>query len=126
MKSQRTKNLKTELWILRVISALLTAGPLIAFFIVGLISDSLVNTKVVLCAGLLVYIIMTIFALINKHICRSKIWIFILALYLILDNFVSAIIIFAVCQILDELLICPLKSSTKMKYISNKEIDNRE
>ena len=68
---------------------------------------------------------MTVISIANKIVLKSRIWILMLGIYICLDTVLTPLIIIAVCQIVDELLITPLKKNFKSKKIINKEMDKR-
>lgn len=111
--------------ILLVLSILLNVTPLAAYTIIGLTSASLVVEKVALTSTIFVVLIMSVVAWINKITMRSRIWLIMLALYFCLDTIITPLLIIAVTQIIDEIIVCPLRKKYQNRYIINKEIDKR-
>lgn len=121
----RTKKFKT-LWILfAVISILLTFGPVGFFFVKGFIEGTILVRKVTLMMTGLVYILITLMAVINKHMIRSKVWIVLIALYFVIDSFAACVLTVGICQLVDEIIVSPLQKQFHSKYSTNKEIDKR-
>jgi hypothetical protein len=63
--------------------------------------------------------------LLTKVNIRSTLWILIIGLYVCLDSIMNMIIFIAVFQVVDEMIITPIKKSVKQKLIINKELDKR-
>lgn len=122
---ERTKKLHRWAIVLSILSLLCVFGPIIFFCVRAFLSSSLTIYKVALVSSIAVTLIMTAVAALNKWAARCRIWIILLALFFCLDSFLAAIITFAVTQIIDELIICPLKHHLWNKYHINKEIDKR-
>lgn len=120
-----TKKLRIKKNILTTLSVLLNVGPLIYFTVLALISGSAAYTKVALCTSLLVVAILTAISWLNKIAFRSKLWIFLIGIYACLQFAFLPIIIIGSCQVIDQLIIGPLKAYYKQKYIINREIDAR-
>ena len=99
--------------------------PIAYFIITAYISSDLITEKVTLTGTIVMVLILSAISLINKKVLRSKIWILLIGLYLVLDSLLLPVIIIGGCQILDELILEPLKEHYKAKYIINKEIDRR-
>lgn len=120
-----TKKYKALATILLLFSIALNLAPLVGFTISGIVTAELVVEKVALTCTIFVVLIMSIVSWANKIVMRSKIWIIMLGLYFCLDNFVLPIIIIGVTQIVDELIVSPLRNHYRNKYTINKEIDKR-
>ncbi|MBR5022271.1 MAG: hypothetical protein IKY18_03605 [Oscillospiraceae bacterium] len=112
--------------ILGVASILLTVGPMAVYIVYGFFSAQLVVQKVTLAASVLVVGLLTIVSLVNKRALRSRVWIVAFALYAVLDHYLALIIVFGVCQIVDELAVAPLARWYREKWHINHEIDKRE
>ena len=120
-----TKNYRIKYWCLSIISLLCNLGPLLFFTIQALIESDLTHEKVALCMTVFIVLIMTIISLANKIVLRSRLWIILIGIYVCLDHILTPLIVIACCQIVDELMISPLKHSAKDKLIINKQIDRR-
>lgn len=125
MTSKVTKNCRLAYWIFFAISLLLNVCPLAVYVIKALAGPGLTHQKVALTMTVFVVLILSIISWANKLVLRSKIWVVVIALYFILDRFATPIIVLACCQVVDELLVCPLKSHYKTKLTINKELDKR-
>lgn len=110
---------------LSILSFLLYAGPFIIYVLLGLFSDALVVEKVSLVSTILIVGIMTVVASANKMVLRSRLWILLIGLYCCLDNIMTPLIIVAVCQVVDELIVSPLAKYCKNKTSINAELDRR-
>lgn len=125
MMSERTRKFRCLYWIFFVISLVINIGPLACYTISALINADLTHEKVTLTMTVLIVLIMTIISIINKITLKSRLWIILIGIYICLDYIMTPLIIIAVCQILDELIISPLKKSYKNRLIINKEMDKR-
>lgn len=111
--------------VLLALSVLVNIGPL-AYFIVAAYSQStVVYEKLAMTAALLASIILTAVWAITRIQLRSRLWILLIGLFLCLDYALAAIITIACCQIVDEIVICPLKKRYHNLFVINREIDKR-
>lgn len=124
-KSRNTKKNLTWCVILTILSCLLWLAPIGIFGFLALMEGTLLYQKVSLAVTVFIVLIMTLISLTSKIALRSRLWILLLGIYICLQNIMTPIIVFAVCQILDELVVTPLKDHFKRKYQINKEIDGR-
>lgn len=120
-----TKKLKTKYIIATILSFLLNVCPLLVFTIIAFISGTAIVHKVTLSMTLLIVFIFTAITFFNKTVFRSKLWILLIGLWLCLDNILTPLIVFATCQVIDELIVTPTKNHYKNRYRINKEIDTR-
>ena len=120
-----TKKLKRKYIIATILSFLLNVCPLLVFTIIAFISGTAIVHKVTLSMTLLIVLIFTAITFFNKTVIRSKLWILLIGLWLCLDNILTPLIVFATCQIIDELIVTPIKNHYKNSYKINKEIDKR-
>lgn len=120
-----TKKLKRKYIIATILSFLLNVCPLLVFTIIAFISGTAIVHKVTLSMTLLIVLIFTAVTFINKTVFRSKLWILLIGLWLCLDNILTPLIVFASCQVIDELIVTPIKNHYKNRYKINKEIDTR-
>lgn len=120
-----TKKLKCGALIFTILSLLCMFGPMIWFCAAAFISNTATIYKVALTSTIAIVIIMTAVAALNKWAARCRIWIILLALYFCLNNFLTVILIFAITQIIDELILAPVKHHLWNKYRINREIDKR-
>jgi hypothetical protein len=108
-----------------ILSLLLNVAPLAAYTIMGFVEADLVVEKVGLAATIFIVLIMTAIAWINKTTMRSRVWILLLGMYFCLHNFITPLIIVAICQVIDEWFISPLHKYCRERYVINKELDRR-
>ena len=120
-----TKKLKRKYIIATILSFLLNVCPLLVFTIIAFISGTAIVHKVTLSMTVLIVLIFTAVTFINKTVFRSKLWILLIGLWLCLDNILTPLIVFAACQVIDELIVTPLKNYYKNRYRINKEMDTR-
>lgn len=124
--NKRTKHFLCAAIILTILSVLLTIGPAAFFLVKGFIAADVVVEKVALTMSIFVAIIGSLICLISRTIgFRSRIWIILLALFFVLDEFLLLIMVFAITQILDELVVAPLARHFRSKFSINREIDKR-
>lgn len=112
-----------RLWTL--VSVLCGVGPVVGFSIAGLVNGSATYQKTALVFSIFVAIIFSGIFWLNKKAFKSRIWIIFLGLYICLDKVLAALIVFGICQIVDELLCEPMARHYKQKYTINKEFDAR-
>lgn len=120
-----TKKYTILYWIFWTVSILLNVAPLGVYTIRAAVESNLIREKITLTMTVLVVVILTIISFINKIALRSRLWIIMLGVYFCIGEILTPLIIVAVCQILDELIICPLKKYFNNKKTINKEIDKR-
>lgn len=120
-----TKKLRFWLIILIILSFLLNVGPVATYCIIGLVQGTALIEKVALSMTIFVVAILSVIAWANKLVLRSRLWIILAGLFFVLDAFITPLIILGVCQVLDELLVCPIKHTIKTRYTINKELDRR-
>lgn len=121
----RTRRYKTAAIILSMISILVSWGPLIGYIVIALNKDEATGAKAVLLSCVSVSVIISVVCVINKIAPRCRFLIILAGIAVVLDTIDSAIIILAVTQAMDELIICPLKNHVVDIYKINKEIDRR-
>ena len=124
-KSKTTKKYARLSLIFSILSVLLLLGPVGFYIITGLATATLTIQKVALVSTVAVSLLLTFICAINKVVFRSKIWLIILGLFFVLEDFLVMILIFAVTQCLDELVSTPLARHYRNKAIINAEIDKR-
>lgn len=124
-KSKTTKKYARLAIIFSVLSVLLLLGPTAFYVISGVMVAPLVIQKVALVSTVAVSLLLTMLCAINKWVFRSKIWLIVLALFFVIDNFLVMILIFGITQIADELIVSPLARFFRSKASINHEIDKR-
>ena len=124
-KSKTTKKYARLAIIFSILSVLLLLGPTAFYVISGLMVAPLVIQKVALVSTVAVSLLLTMLCAINKWVFRSKIWLIVLALFFVIDNFLVMILIFGITQIADELIVSPLARFFRSKASINREIDKR-
>ena len=120
-----TKTYRFKYWMLFALSLLLNICPLAVYTIQALFQGQLVYQKVALTMTVFIVLIMTVISIVNKITLRSRLWIILIGLYLCLGEILTPLIIIAVCQIADEIIVHPLKGHYKNKLTISKEIDKR-
>lgn len=124
--NKRTKKFLWAAIILTALSLLLTLGPAGFFLVKGFLAANVVIEKVALTMSIFVAAIGSLVCLMSRTIqFRSRIWIILLALFFVLDEFLLLIMVFATTQILDELVVAPLARHYRSKFSINREIDKR-
>ena len=122
-----TKKYLRRAIVFTILSVLITIAPAIYYIVKSFISSTLIIQKCALAGSVMIAIIGSLFCLVSKTFTfRSRIWIFLLAALLCLDNFTTMIIVFAITQIVDELIITPIAKYNRHEYLTNKHIDKRE
>lgn len=109
--------------LLTLLSILLNLAPLAIYVISALCGAALVAEKVALCGTVVIVAIMTAVAFMNKTAMKSRLWIILLGIYVCLDNILTPLIIVAVCQIVDEIIVAPLAAIFREKKRMSKVVD---
>lgn len=122
----RTIKLKRSFTALVIISALLNVFPVMFYMVKAMLCDTLIIEKFALVSSVLLAFLLSIIALCNRITFRSSLWLILLGLWLALDNIMTPLLIIAICQVVDELFITPIRKRCKAKLIVNKELDLRE
>ena len=120
-----TKKYRRLYWLFFTLSLLFNFGPLIGYTIKALVKAELTHQKVALCLTVFIVLIMTAICVFNKTVLKSRLWILLIGLYICLDYIMTPLIIIACCQVVDELIVCPLKNNFKTKLTIHKEMDKR-
>lgn len=120
-----TKKYRFWATVLMVLSLLLTVGPFLGYTIAALAGGALVVEKVCLVSTLLIVAIMSLVALVNKTVMKSRLWILLIGLYLCIDNIMTPLLIIAGCQVVDELIVSPLAKIFSNKATIHGELDKR-
>lgn len=124
--SDRTKKLRAAAWILTLLSAVLSSGPLILYSAKALVKSNATTTEKCLLLSFISFgVILSLVCVINKYTPRCRIWLILLGFYICLDNILGCILVLGITQILDELLVHPLAKAARQKYSINKELDKR-
>lgn len=122
--SKRTKKLRRGVWVTNILSILLSFGPLISYIILAFKnSQSSTTDKCILLSMLSVGVILSGMAVFLKYIPKCSIWLIIIGLYLCLDNIIGTILVIAITQVIDEIIVVPVNRVYKNKLETNKEID---
>lgn len=109
---------------LGILSFFLNIGPLAFYGILGF-AHAEIHEKITLGLTVIVVLIMTLIALVNRISMRSRLWVLLCGLYVCLDYILVPLIVFAVCQIVDEVIVSPLHHKFKNLYTIHREIDRR-
>lgn len=120
-----TKKYRLIAAVLLIITILLNVGPLATYSVIAMCEADLVVEKVALTTTVFIVLIMTVYSMVSKTALRSRIWIILLGMYFCLDYILTPLIIIAVCQVVDEIIINPLYRHYHNKYTINREIDKR-
>jgi hypothetical protein len=123
--SERTKRLGKLNALLVFLSTACNVAPLAAYVIIAFLNADLVVEKVTLTMTILVVLILTMVSIVNKIALRSRLWIVLIGIYIALDNILVPLLIISICQVIDELVISPIKRTVNIKLKINKEIDSR-
>lgn len=130
--SEITKKYKRIRNWLVIISLLLLFGPIgyylieAALAVIAAGTTTAVIAKVsIFSSSVIIFGILTIIAAARKVVFKSAIWVLVVAIYLLLDYVMWAVVIIGICQILDELIFAPLINYYNDLIKINKEIDKR-
>lgn len=123
--SNYTKKARKIAIFLTILSVLLCLGP--AFFYTGaaLLGGAATTAKVGLVFTVFVSLVMSMVCFVRKTILKSSTWLLCIGIWLCLDSIVGMLIITAICQVVDELIVAPLARRFREKARTNAEIDKR-
>lgn len=119
-----TKRYRIGYIVFSILSVLTLLTPLLVYTFIGLATAEVVD-KLVLSLTVVTAAILTLISFVTKHASRSAIFVVLLGLTVALHSIQECLVLIAIANILDELLLTPLKVSFKNKYQINKEIDKR-
>lgn len=102
---------------------LLNIGPILVFVIMAYIDGDLLVEKVSLSLTVFIVAIMTLLTFVNHKVYKSRIWIILLGLYACLDYMLAPLLTIAICQVIDEMVIDPLRGYYRERYVIHKEIN---
>ena len=120
-----TKSYKRRYRFFLLTSLIINILPLTYYITKAITESNLIYQKISLTMTVFAVLIMTAISIVNKITLRSRLWIILIGLYICLSEILEPLIIIAACQIMDELLIVPLKKHYKDKLLISKEIDKR-
>lgn len=120
-----TKKYKKAYILLLIISIILNLFPVLFYTFKAFLSSAVIIHKVTLCSTIFISIILSAISMLTKVNIRSTLWILIIGLYVCLDSIMNMIIFIAVFQVVDEIIITPIKKSVKQRLVINKELDKR-
>jgi hypothetical protein len=120
-----TKKYRKRYIILLIISVFLNVYPILYYTASAFIESNAVVHKVTLCSTIFIVLILSMVSWVTKVSLRSSMWILTIGLYMCLDSLLDMIMMIAAFQIIDEMIISPLKKFTKHKFTINKELDKR-
>lgn len=127
-----TKKTKRIYIILTIISFLLLFGPILVAlgiavyhsFIAGVATISIAKVSI-FSTSVIIFGMLTIISIARKMVFKSSVWVLVVALHLLLTNIAWMVVTIGVCQIVDELIITPLRKYYKQRWVINKEMDKR-
>lgn len=123
--TKRTRKFRLLSRLFHFISWLCLVCPLAWFAIAGFMENNAIYEKFAVCGTLLVAGIIAIVCYVNRVIMKSKIWLIVLAMAVVLDTFLPILIFTAICEVLNEIIITPLYNHCHDVYIANLEQDRR-
>lgn len=121
-----TKKTRIYSILFTILSVLLNIGPIATYTVIALVNSNLTYQKVALSMTVFVVLILTVISLANKVAMKSRLWVILIGLYICLDYIMTPLIIIAVCQVADELIVSPLAKHYRLRYKINKEMDLRK
>lgn len=125
MTSLTTKRIKRKYNFVVLLSFLFNFCPFFVYGIKALFEADLVHEKVALSMTVLIVLILTIISKVNEIMIKSRLWIILLGIYFCIDYILYPLLIIAITQIIDELILMPLKKYLKNKKTINMELDKR-
>lgn len=120
-----TKKYKRLHAFLLIISLILNLFPICFYTVKAFIESSATVHKVALCSTIFIALILTTISLLTKVSLRSTLWVLVIGLYFCLDNVMDMILFIAIFQVVDEMIITPIRKNIKQKLTIHKELDKR-
>lgn len=126
--SEYTKKCRRQLWLYRIIDALLLLAPLIGYFGFAISSGQVTTAgKVTLVSTVAIALVLVVFNVIAQKRLRCPIWIVLIGFFVaIRDWLLPLVILLAVVSVVDDLILTPLISYYRTKLIASKTMDDRE
>ena len=126
IKTKRTKRLQLTGLLLTLLSICLTFGPLIVYTVLAFNNNNAsTSDKITLMSMLSVGTILSLVCIVTKYTPRCRHWLILIGLYLCLDKFIGCVLVMAITQAVDELLVHPLAKHYRNIARINKEMDKR-
>lgn len=123
--SEQTKGAKKKLRICQLVSFILNFGPVI-YFVAKAFIDGEATTKFTIGGiAMLVICLTLVMTLFKFKLSRTIFWLLLAASFICIKNVQAALIIMAVCNVGDEVIVEPLIKHYKNSYGTNKIIDTR-
>ena len=123
--SDKTKHYRKWKWIFFILSLLLTFGPIIFTFASALFEEGVLHQKFALTTSLFICIIFTVISVFLKYKPHSLPWIILFGAWVLLDNLLATVLIFGICNIVDEFIVSPLYKHFAISLKINKNLDDR-
>lgn len=124
--TKETKKSRRRYHFLTFLSVLLFIGPIAYFGIAALASGSVaVVEKLAFSGSVIAAGILTLISFLNHTAYRSKIFLVLIGLAICLNHIMVPLLVIGSCQIVEELVVSPLRNAAKCRFITNKEIDKR-
>lgn len=120
-----TKKYRRRYIALLLMSLILNLFPVAFYTVKALMASAAIVHKVALCSTIFIALILTMVSLITKVSLRSTLWVLVIGIYVCLHSIKDMIIFVAVFQVVDEMIITPMRKSAKNKLTIHKELDKR-
>lgn len=121
-----TKKARRKYRLLTMLSFLLFAGPLLYFTLMAFLSGEVAVVEKLALSGTFIAVgLFSALSAINHTLFRSKIFIILIGLYVCLGSIIGPLLTIGICQIVEELIVSPLRGKAKMTYTANKVYDAR-
>lgn len=120
-----TKKYRRRYITLLLMSLILNLFPVAFYTVKALMASTAIVHKVALCSTIFIALILTMVSLITKVSLRSTLWVLVIGIYVCLNSIKDMIIFVAVFQVVDEMIITPMRKSAKNKLTIHKELDKR-
>ena len=124
-ESEFTHKIKTKLFWLRFVLALVLITPIFYFFVSCLASGAESWKKVSLVISAMVSLGFIALNLVLKFHLRSPLFLMLIGIHLIMNNVMVLLILLFASSVLDEFFLDPWIKHLKTQLIANKEIDKR-
>lgn len=111
-------------WFFFFLSILLNVAPLAGYTIKAMVESNLTHEKVALCFTVFIVLIMTAVCMMRRLVLKSRLWILLIGLYVCLDYILTPLMIIAICQVVDELVVVPLRNKYG-RYLEDAKVSTK-
>ena len=118
-----TKKRRTDYRTITAFHLLFQLGPILFYFCLALANVSTAASGVSFTFLSLISLGLAVAGAIRGRMCRSSLWIMLIAFYIVLDSVIGPLVLIAACQVIDELIVRPIRARLREKYHNGKDVE---